>query len=78
MKKYLTDIEDEMERVKSELEMLRNLQFDSDGMIATSTEMKKYFNSPCKWLKLMSMCSLLGETGVGKHILLNSFIKKFS
>jgi TyrR family helix-turn-helix protein/PAS domain S-box-containing protein len=69
MKKYLTDIEDEMERVKSELEMLRNLHFDSDGMIATSTEMKKVLHTALQVAEIDVNVLLLGESGVGKsHI----------
>ncbi|PFP30585.1 RNA polymerase subunit sigma-54 [Bacillus sp. AFS073361] len=78
MKKYLTDIEDEMERVKSELEMLRNLQFDSDGMIATSTEMKKVLQLALQVAEIDVNVLLLGETGVGKSHIAKFIHKKSS
>ncbi|MEH7502782.1 sigma 54-interacting transcriptional regulator [Neobacillus drentensis] len=78
MKKYLTDIEDEMERVKSELEMLRNLQFDSDGMIATSTEMKKVLHLALQVAEIDVNVLLLGETGVGKSHIAKFIHKKSS
>lgn len=69
LKKYLTDIEDEMERVKSELEMLRNLHSYTDGMIATSDEMKNVLHLALQVADIDVNVLLLGESGVGKsHI----------
>jgi TyrR family helix-turn-helix protein len=69
MKKYLTDIEEEMERVKSELEMLRNLHLFTDGMIATGDEMKKVLHIALQVAEVDVNVLLLGESGVGKsHI----------
>ncbi|MBT2700629.1 sigma 54-interacting transcriptional regulator [Bacillus sp. ISL-40] len=78
MKKYLIDIEDEMERVKSELELLRNLQFDSDGMIATSIEMKKVLQLALQVAEIDVNVLLLGETGVGKSHIAKFIHKKSS
>ncbi|WP_235846503.1 sigma-54 interaction domain-containing protein [Neobacillus drentensis] len=78
MKKYLTDIEDEMERVKSELELLRNLQFDSDGMIATSIKMKKVLKLALQVAEIDVNVLLLGETGVGKSHIAKFIHKKSS
>ncbi|MEO2075869.1 MAG: sigma 54-interacting transcriptional regulator [Bacillus sp. (in: firmicutes)] len=78
MKKYLTDMEDEMERVKSELEMLRNLQFDSDGMIANSIEMKKVLQLALQVAEIDVNVLLLGETGVGKSHIAKFIHKKSS
>ncbi|MBU8880199.1 sigma 54-interacting transcriptional regulator [Bacillus sp. FJAT-29790] len=69
MKKYLKDMEGEMERVKSELEMLRNLHFYKDGMIATCDEMKKVLHLALQVAEIDVNVLLLGESGVGKsHI----------
>jgi PAS domain S-box-containing protein len=78
MKKYLTDMEDEMERVKSELEMLRNLHFDADGMIATSIEMKKVLKLALQVAEIDVNVLLLGETGVGKSHIAKFIHKKSS
>lgn len=78
MKKYLTDIEDEIERVKSELEFLRNLQFDTDGMIATSIEMKKVLQLALQVAEIDVNVLLLGETGVGKSHIAKFIHKKSS
>ncbi|WP_066301424.1 sigma-54 interaction domain-containing protein [Bacillus sp. FJAT-29937] len=76
MKKYLTDMEDEMERVKGELEILRNLHY-TDGMIATCDEMKKVLHLALQVAEIDVNVLLLGESGVGKsHIA--SFIHKKS
>lgn len=69
MKKYLMEMEDEMERVKSELERLRNLHFYTDGMIATCDEMKKVLHLALQVAEIDANVLLLGESGVGKsHI----------
>ncbi len=69
MQKYLTDMEDEMERVKSELEMLRNLHFYTEGMIASGDEMKKVLQLSLQVAEIDVNVLLLGESGVGKsHI----------
>ncbi|MDX8342830.1 sigma-54 interaction domain-containing protein [Rossellomorea sp. YZS02] len=69
MKKYLTDMEDEMERVKSELEILRSRHYYSDGIIATSDEMKRVLQVALQVADVDVNVLLLGESGVGKsHI----------
>ncbi|PFA68343.1 RNA polymerase subunit sigma-54 [Bacillus sp. AFS015802] len=69
MKKYLTDMEDEMERVKSELEILRSRHYYSEGIIATSDEMKKVLQVALQVADVDVNVLLLGESGVGKsHI----------
>jgi TyrR family helix-turn-helix protein len=66
LKKYLTEIEDEMERVKSELERLRNLHFYTDGIIATCDNMKKVICLALQVAEVEANVLLLGESGVGK------------
>ncbi|MFI8684329.1 sigma-54 interaction domain-containing protein [Rossellomorea sp. NPDC077527] len=69
MKKYLEDMEDEMERVKSELEILRGLHHYSEGIIATSDEMKRVLQVALQVSEVDVNVLLLGESGVGKsHI----------
>ncbi|MBM7583673.1 transcriptional regulator with PAS, ATPase and Fis domain [Bacillus pakistanensis] len=69
MKKYLTDMEDEMERVKGELEILRNRHHYKDGIIAKSEEMKKVLHLALQVAEVDVNVLLLGESGVGKsHI----------
>ncbi|MCP3740323.1 sigma-54 interaction domain-containing protein [Rossellomorea sp. BNER] len=69
MKKYLNDIEDEMERVKGELEILRNRHHYTDGIIAKSDEMKKVLHIALQVAEVDVNVLLLGESGVGKsHI----------
>jgi TyrR family helix-turn-helix protein len=69
MKKYLMDMEDEMERVKSELEILRSRHYYSDGIIATSDEMKRVLQVALQVAEVDVNVLLLGESGVGKsHI----------
>ncbi|KPL60572.1 sigma-54 interaction domain-containing protein [Rossellomorea vietnamensis] len=69
MKKYLEDMEDEMERVKSELEILRSRHYYSEGIIATSDEMKRVLQMALQVAEVDVNVLLLGESGVGKsHI----------
>ncbi|MCA1059940.1 sigma 54-interacting transcriptional regulator [Rossellomorea aquimaris] len=69
MKKYLEDMEDEMERVKSELEILRSRHHYSEGIIATSDEMKRVLQVALQVSEVDVNVLLLGESGVGKsHI----------
>ncbi|WP_064094049.1 sigma-54 interaction domain-containing protein [Rossellomorea aquimaris] len=69
MKEYLMDMEDEMERVKTELEILRSRHYFSDGIIATSDEMKKVLQVAIQVAEVDVNVLLLGESGVGKsHI----------
>ncbi|MCA1064195.1 sigma 54-interacting transcriptional regulator [Rossellomorea sp. AcN35-11] len=69
MKKYLTDMEHEMERVKGELEILRSRHHHSEGIIATSDEMKMVLQSALQVADVDVNVLLLGESGVGKsHI----------
>ncbi|TMU84919.1 PAS domain-containing protein [Bacillus sp. BHET2] len=69
MKKYLMDMEDEMERVKSELDLLRSRHYYSEGIIATSDEMKRVLQVALQVADVDVNVLLLGESGVGKsHI----------
>ncbi len=69
MKKYLLDMEDEMERVKSELDLLRSRHYYSEGIIATSDEMKRVLQVALQVADVDVNVLLLGESGVGKsHI----------
>ncbi|BCB02358.1 sigma-54 interaction domain-containing protein [Bacillus sp. KH172YL63] len=69
LKKYLMDMEDEMERVKSELDLLRSRHYYSEGIIATSGEMKKVLQVALQVAEVDVNVLLLGESGVGKsHI----------
>lgn len=66
MKKYLAQMEDEMARAKSELEMLRDQHLDHEGFIANSGGMKTIISTVLQVSKVDVNVLLLGETGVGK------------
>ncbi|WP_408011461.1 sigma-54 interaction domain-containing protein [Pseudalkalibacillus sp. A8] len=69
MKKYLAEMESEMELVKRELEMFRNRNIVSKGLIAKSKEMKSVISMMLQVAAVDVNVLLLGETGVGKsHI----------
>lgn len=69
MKNYLMEMQDEMERVKNELEVLRNQQMQSDGFINNSSEMKKCISMAKRVSEVDVNVLLLGESGVGKTYL---------
>ncbi|WP_257348240.1 sigma-54 interaction domain-containing protein [Pseudalkalibacillus decolorationis] len=69
MKKYLAEMENEMELVKRELEMFRNRNVSSEGLIAKSKEMKNVISMVLQIASVDVNVLLQGETGVGKsHI----------
>ncbi|WP_235848327.1 sigma-54 interaction domain-containing protein [Litchfieldia alkalitelluris] len=69
VKKYLDDMEDEIDRVKRELELLRNQHVYTEGLIAKSREMKKVIKMALQVAEVDVNVLLEGETGVGKsHI----------
>ncbi|WP_188647613.1 sigma-54 interaction domain-containing protein [Marinithermofilum abyssi] len=66
MQKYLDKMKDEMERVKSELEILRQQQVQVDGLIANSAKMKQVIGTALQVAEVDVNVLLLGESGVGK------------
>jgi len=69
VKQYLQAMEEDMERVKSELDMLRNKHYHSEGMIAHSHEMKKVIDTSLHVAEVDVNVLLLGESGVGKSLI---------
>lgn len=66
---YLQVLEEDIERVKSELDMLRNKHLHADGIIANSEEMKNVIDTALRVAEVDATILLLGESGVGKsHI----------
>jgi TyrR family helix-turn-helix protein len=69
LQNYLQVLEEDIERVKSELDMLRNKHLHADGIIANSEEMKNVIDTALKVAEVDATILLLGESGVGKsHI----------
>ncbi|MBY6038047.1 sigma 54-interacting transcriptional regulator [Fictibacillus nanhaiensis] len=68
-KTFLNTMEEEMERVKSELDLLRSKQLRAAGMIANSNEMKKVISTALQLSEVDVNALLLGESGVGKSLL---------
>lgn len=66
MKNYLMEMQDEMERVKNELEILRTKQMKDVGCIAISEKMKKCLETSRQVADVDVNVLLLGESGVGK------------
>ncbi|WP_306301297.1 sigma-54-dependent Fis family transcriptional regulator [Thalassobacillus sp. C254] len=66
MKDYLGEMEDEMERVKNEIQILRNRYFQEHGFIAHSPEMKSCLDVAHQVASVDVNVLLLGESGVGK------------
>ncbi|WP_209123334.1 sigma-54-dependent Fis family transcriptional regulator [Alkalihalobacillus sp. BA299] len=66
MRNYLMEMEGEMERVKNELEILRNQQLNSEGFIGNSHKMKKCISIAKQVAEVDVNVLLLGESGVGK------------
>ncbi|MFC4770184.1 sigma-54 interaction domain-containing protein [Effusibacillus consociatus] len=69
LKHYLQIMEEDMERVKSELDILRSKYIDSDGIIANSEEMKKVLDTALTVAEVDANVLLLGESGVGKSLI---------
>ncbi len=69
LKKFLQTMEGEMERVKSELDLLRNRQLYDSGIIANSTEMKNVITTSLQVAEVDVNVLLLGESGVGKSLI---------
>lgn len=69
MKKFLQTMEDEMERVKSELDLLRSRQLFDSGIIANSAEMKNVITTALQVAEVDVNVLLLGESGVGKSLI---------
>ncbi|WP_047153921.1 sigma-54 interaction domain-containing protein [Aneurinibacillus tyrosinisolvens] len=68
-KEYLEVIEEDMERVKSELHVLRNKHLYADGIIANSHEMSKVIDTSLRVAEVDANVLLLGESGVGKSLI---------
>lgn len=69
IKEYLNSVEEEMARVKSELDLLREKSIKIDGMIADSQEMKNIAETVRRIRDVDVTVLLLGESGVGKSAL---------
>ncbi|MBR8658832.1 sigma 54-interacting transcriptional regulator [Brevibacillus sp. NL20B1] len=63
---FLQVLEEDIERVKSELDMLRNKHLHADGIIANSEEMKTVIDTALRVAEVDATILLLGESGVGK------------
>ncbi|MBG9444745.1 sigma-54 interaction domain-containing protein [Cytobacillus firmus] len=69
IKEYLNSVEEEMARVKSELDLLRNKSIKMDGMVADSTAMRNIAETIRRIRDVDVTVLLLGESGVGKSAL---------
>jgi PAS domain S-box-containing protein len=68
-KNFLITMEEEMERVKSELDLLRGKQLYDAGIIAKSEEMQKVISTSLQVSEVDVNVLILGESGVGKSLL---------
>lgn len=68
-KNFLVTMEEEMERVKSELDLLRGKQLYDSGIIANSAEMQKVISTSIQVSDVDVNVLVLGESGVGKSLL---------
>ncbi|MCM3719204.1 sigma-54 interaction domain-containing protein [Fictibacillus phosphorivorans] len=68
-KDFLLNMEEEMDRVKSELEHLRSKQLHDAGIVANSEEMKKVISTALQLSEVDVNALILGESGVGKSLL---------
>jgi transcriptional regulator with PAS, ATPase and Fis domain len=66
LKEYIQAMKEEIERVKSELDQLRNQHVLENGIIANSEAMKKVILTARKAAEVDVNIVLLGESGVGK------------
>lgn len=69
MKNYIMEMQGEMERVKTELEVLRNQQMKDDIFLGCSRQMKKCISNAMQVADVDVNVLLLGESGVGKTYL---------
>lgn len=69
IKEYLNSVEEEMARVKSELDLLRKKSIKMDGMIADSLSMQNIAETIRRIRDVDVTVLLLGESGVGKSAL---------
>ncbi|TYR78899.1 PAS domain-containing protein [Priestia megaterium] len=66
MKKYLDVMEDEMQRVKTELELLRNKNLVTEGWVSNSEKMRHILTKAIHVSSVDVNILILGESGVGK------------
>ncbi|UFJ39641.1 sigma 54-interacting transcriptional regulator [Brevibacillus humidisoli] len=69
MEKYLIEMKDEMQRVKSELELMRSRSYLVDGVIANSAKMRNVIDTALQIAEVDVNVLLLGESGVGKSLI---------
>ncbi|PWW25586.1 transcriptional regulator with PAS, ATPase and Fis domain [Cytobacillus oceanisediminis] len=69
IKEYLNSVEEEMARVKSELDLLRKKSIKMDGIIADSLPMQNIAETIRRIRDVDVTVLLLGESGVGKSAL---------
>lgn len=69
LRKFLQTMEGEMERVKSELDLLRSIQLYDSGIIANSAGMKNVLTTSAQVADVDVNVLLLGESGVGKSLI---------
>lgn len=69
MRNYLQVLEEDMERVRSELDLLRSKNLHPDGIIANSEEMKRVIDTILNVAEVDATILLLGESGVGKSLI---------
>ncbi|MDR0139498.1 sigma 54-interacting transcriptional regulator [Metabacillus idriensis] len=68
-KNFLITMEEEMERVKTELDLLRSRQLYDAGIIAKSEKMQKVISTSIQVSEVDVNVLILGESGVGKSLL---------
>jgi len=69
MKSYLSKMEDEMTRVKDEIQSLKREQLSADGLIAEDKKMKMTLQMAKQVSDVDVNVLLLGESGVGKSLI---------
>lgn len=76
MEKYLMEMNDEIKRVKSELERVRERNYQDEGIIANSSGMRRVMETSVQVAEVDVNVLLLGESGVGKSLIANYIHKK--
>jgi PAS domain S-box-containing protein len=66
LREHMADLEQEMDRVKSELERLREQNVRTDGLVADSPVMRRFLHTALQVAGRDVPVLLLGESGVGK------------